>query len=486
MSMRLNAIKRKNNIIKEHNILRCPDDQKKRELIKEAHSLSHDPPIIMVDRIHTAGFTWNNIFEDAKQLYHNCITCAQYNPKCTVYHSPQQVVATAPMQHVQMDLAGPFKSLNNGNIYALIYTCVYTGYVIIRPIKNKEASTIALEVSKIWCDYSPPVIIQSDNGTEFKNKLLADIIEEVKTALRYSAAYNPRTNGKVESKVGQFKMILEKLVSNGNSKMKISNWDLFAPLVQLAINSRTSSVTKYSPFFLMFNREPRGIIEGNYNTVPMLKFNVTDWLKNWETHYGAILDSVMSNRSKIWDSNSSRWMISRVIQEENIPIGTRVMVSLKDKVTFTPRRVGPFWIKDIDEFRNYYLSTSPDPEATLLKRKFARDMLFIIPPDSNIGLGLEPIVGISSHMKSDPLDSGDFVSNYFVRFGDTELEDSWVSEALIPKNILTEYHAFPPDNKKIFQVPINILQSCYNLNEIDARAIISEADFDKVPMCIPI
>ena len=127
-----------------------PSKDKQHSLLVETHGFIHEAPAIMVDRIRTIGFAWKNMQSDAKNYCANCLTCAEYNPKSKTYHSSRQVIATAPMQHVQMDLAGPFKASNN-NTYTVIYTCVYTGYTITKPIPNKEVSTIALAVSTIWC-----------------------------------------------------------------------------------------------------------------------------------------------------------------------------------------------------------------------------------------------------------------------------------------------------------------------------------------------
>ena len=466
-----------------------PSKEEQNRLLTEAHSFIHDAPAVMVDRIRSSGKRWPNMADDAKAYCANCLTCNEYNPKSKIYHAPQQIIATAPMHHVQMDLAGPFPVSNNNNCYALIYTCIYTGYTIIKPIPNKQATTLALAVSTIWCDYSPPVIIQSDNGTEFKNELLQDMIEQVKTTLRYSAEYNPRTNGRVETKVGQFKLILEKLVSKGNKNAKKKNWDLFAPLIQLAINSRTSSVTKYSPFFLMFNREPRGIIEGNYTSVPMAKFNISLWLKDWEYHYGKILDEVMSNRNAAWENSSKRWLLSRIIQEDNIPIGSRVMVAVRDKISFSPRRVGPYFVVGMDNFRNYKLSKTNHADNTkniILRRKFARDMLYMITPESSIGLILEPIVAISKRIVSDPLDSTDLLNQYYVRYGDTEVEDSWVTESLIPDKIIEDYMKFEESQQSgVYQVPKELLMNCYSLNSEYANQIILDANLTDIPLISP-
>ena len=139
------------------------------------------------------------------------------------------------MEHVQIDLAGPFKSSSSGNTYALLQTCVFSGYTVIRAIPDKTSDAVSWALSCIWCDYGAPKIVQSDNGSEFKNGLLKEVVSSIKAEFRYSSAYNPRANGKVESKVGNYKLILFKLVEKytktvpGSKSTAPPFWDLLTP-----------------------------------------------------------------------------------------------------------------------------------------------------------------------------------------------------------------------------------------------------------------
>ena len=45
-----------------------------------------------------------------------------------------------------------------------------TKFCHLRPLKSKEAKEVARNLFEIFCQFGAPVILQSDNGKEFRNK----------------------------------------------------------------------------------------------------------------------------------------------------------------------------------------------------------------------------------------------------------------------------------------------------------------------------
>ena len=49
--------------------------------------------------------------------------------------------------------------------------------VILRPLQSKTAEEVAYQLVDIFCLQGAPSILQSDNGREFTNKLIQNVLE---------------------------------------------------------------------------------------------------------------------------------------------------------------------------------------------------------------------------------------------------------------------------------------------------------------------
>jgi hypothetical protein len=158
------------------------------------------------------------------------------------------VYAARPSDHYQIDLA-QFPPSHDGFYFCLVLIDVFTGFVMLEPIQNKEASTVARALWKVCCVIGIPRVLQSDNGTEFCNKIINSLCRLTGIPRRYIAPYNPRADGKVERVIKTVKQTVMKLL-HGTA----SFWPLYVPFVQLAYNNKVHELTGSTPFSLMFGR----------------------------------------------------------------------------------------------------------------------------------------------------------------------------------------------------------------------------------------
>ena len=155
-----------------------------------------------------------------------------------------------PMKFISMDLIGEFHPPSSkGNRYALKVICMFTGYTFCIPIPNKMAKTVLKAyMDNVYCQFVGSLKILSDNGTEFKNKLMEKVSKELGVEYKiYSPPYRPQSNGRVESflKACIAKHIAPQL-----------EWDDIVPLTCAAYNFLPNEHSRESRFFLMFGRDP--------------------------------------------------------------------------------------------------------------------------------------------------------------------------------------------------------------------------------------
>ena len=64
---------------------------------------------------------------------------------------------------------------------------------------NKTKETVLSSIKEIFSNMGFPKMLQSDNGTEFKNKLLGDYLQKKKIDHIFGSPYHPQSQGSVEA-----------------------------------------------------------------------------------------------------------------------------------------------------------------------------------------------------------------------------------------------------------------------------------------------
>ena len=52
----------------------------------------------------------------------------------------------------------------------------FTKFCMLRALKSKSATEVALNLIDIFCDKGAPEILQSDNGREFVNSIILELV----------------------------------------------------------------------------------------------------------------------------------------------------------------------------------------------------------------------------------------------------------------------------------------------------------------------
>ena len=120
------------------------------------------------------------------------------------------------------------------------------------PIPDKSADTI---VATFINEYLPvhmcPQYILSDNGTEFKNSLMDQVLQQLVINRIFSAPYCPQSNHKLEVFHKYLKPTLKKFCEKDPT-----NWDKYLNQVLTSYRITPNPATAESPFFLVYGRDP--------------------------------------------------------------------------------------------------------------------------------------------------------------------------------------------------------------------------------------
>jgi len=202
-------------------------------------------------------------------------------PKCSTYHKgrtpPRQgalvpLLTGAPVERWACDLAGPFPKSTKGHVYILTAICVFSKYIILVPLRDKKAITVATAIyERVFLKYGAGEIL-TDNGGEFRNGLLAELCKLMGVSRSFTTAYHARCNAVCERLHATVNSMLAKCIDT-NQK----NWTDHLQQVAFCFNASTQESTKYSPFFLMHGTEPRWNIDFQMGEGTRVAYSVNDY-----------------------------------------------------------------------------------------------------------------------------------------------------------------------------------------------------------------
>lgn len=231
------------------------------ELIDRLMYLHHDIPEAghfsskkMIPKLVRSYF-WTTLNKDTVTYCKSCLGCQVHkktapNPK----NKPlKPYLPDHPNQRISVDLIGPLPETENGNVYTLCMVDNFTKWAIAIPIKNKKEETVASEIYKNWyMTFGIPEEIHSDQGNEFTNDLLGRLNERLTVGHRTTTPYYPQSNSQVERWNRTLKESIRTYCEN-----KVSSWDKFVFSTCFAFNTSLNPITGFSPYYLMFGRDPR-------------------------------------------------------------------------------------------------------------------------------------------------------------------------------------------------------------------------------------
>jgi hypothetical protein len=227
----------------------------KRSILKECHETGHFGYSRSYEKLKER-FYWSGMSRDMKDFVESCDECSRRNHtksfKRGLMFSPE---ATRKFELLGVDLyTGIPKGSESNADTVLVMTDYVTKWVIAVPVKDAKAKTIADAIYDHWIvKYGPPERIISDEGGEFNAKKICEELYDIfKIKKLTTSPYHQQTNGQCERFNRTMSGMLAKYVKDNQA-----NWDKYLPTCVLEYNCSKHSTTKESPYFMVFNQEPR-------------------------------------------------------------------------------------------------------------------------------------------------------------------------------------------------------------------------------------
>ena len=195
-------------------------------------------------------YYWKGLRPDVDKHVKHCLQCRQQNLRPQKYAQLHAEIPSMPMHFLAMDLIGRFPTSSKGNCYALTVIDLLTNFVWCIPIETKTADEVVSAYLKhVFAEYGGSMKILSDNGTEFKNQLFANVAQQLSMKQVFSSPYYPEGNGRIENFHKFLKTCIRKHVNQD------IEWDDVTHLACAAYNFVPNQHSKESAFYLMFGRD---------------------------------------------------------------------------------------------------------------------------------------------------------------------------------------------------------------------------------------
>ena len=222
-------------------------------------------------------FYWPSCADDVSEWCSCCAVCCSrktHAPKRRAGLQTQQV--GYPLQMVCVDILGPLPETETGSRYVLVAVDHFTKWAEAYGIPNQEAATVARKlVDEMFCRFSPPEQLHSDQGRQFESELVKEVCKLLEIRKTHTTPYHPQCNGIVE----RFNRTLLGMLATTVDSYP-SSWEQNIRRVCLAYNSSVHASTGFSPFFLMFGRQVKLPVDLMYGTTQGKESAVMEYVKN--------------------------------------------------------------------------------------------------------------------------------------------------------------------------------------------------------------
>jgi hypothetical protein len=122
----------------------------------------------------------------------------------------------------------------------------------LRPFHSKEGLEVAKELFKIFSEFGVPLLLQSDNGLEFRNQIVRGLkMLWPDLQMVHGCSRRPQTQGSVVRANGDFQPMLGTWMREN----KNPNWSIGLYIVQHQKNRKYHSGIKTTPYNMMFGHE---------------------------------------------------------------------------------------------------------------------------------------------------------------------------------------------------------------------------------------
>lgn len=267
-----------------------------------------------------ARFFWPGMSKDIEEKCLRCERCFRGKAVPQKAAPMESITTTYPVELICMD----YLSLEPDSRYTrniLVITDHFTKFSVAVPTRDQKARTVA---KTLWenfiVHYGFPSRLLSDQGRDFESRTIKELCSVIGATKVRTTPYHPRGNP-----VERFNRTLLGMLGTLEDKDKQHWRDFVKPLVH-AYNCTRNYTTGYSPYELMFGRQPRLPVDFILAISPDTGNPQThsEYVKNLRQRLQESYSLATESAQKSRDRNKVRF--DKKVRAAGLLVGDRVLV----------------------------------------------------------------------------------------------------------------------------------------------------------------
>ena len=201
-------------------------------------------------------FLWPGMTQDLRNHIKKCGRCRKYEAAPPIAPmKPLTCSGPGELLHVDFTSIEETVPLKEEPIIqnVLVYQDHFSKYVVAYVVKDQTARTAAETLRNGYFGlFGAPAYLVSDQGKAFMGHIITHFCDLYGVQKLRTSPYHAQTNGQVECMNQTIICMISKLEED-----KKAYWSEHLPELLLAYNATHSTVTGYSPYYLLFGRRSR-------------------------------------------------------------------------------------------------------------------------------------------------------------------------------------------------------------------------------------
>ena len=205
---------------------------------------------LTLKKLKDNNFNWLHMREHIKKFIKQCPCCQKMSVIKTPVHTHPFTTATyEPMERLNIDTIGPLEEDEFGNSYIIVIVDCFTRFIELFAVKDTSANLTANVLLNHFGRFGCPHQLLSDNGSQFVNNIIEELIKLIGTQFITTLAYSKEENAIVERANKEVLRHLRAIIFDKNI---VHKWSKCLPFIQRIINSSVESSIGVNPASILF------------------------------------------------------------------------------------------------------------------------------------------------------------------------------------------------------------------------------------------
>ena len=257
-------------------------------------------------RLKRLNDTWPSMRTDIMLFIKQCPCCQKMSRiKIPIHTAPFTTASYGLMKKLSMDCIGRLKETEDVYTHILAIIDNFSRYVGLYPIKGASALHVAEALLTHIGTFGCPEIIQMDNGTEFINETISEVIKLLGTSQAAILAHSKEENAIVERCNKETMRHINAMFFEVNKR---DSWKIHIPLAQRIINSEVHSRLGVSPNDLVFGGKLN--LHGGFLHAPIVQSQDVH-IASWSSEMLSLQDKLVDIAQKRQHDKDEKHMNKR-------------------------------------------------------------------------------------------------------------------------------------------------------------------------------